>query len=425
MKIILLLIACIIVIFLLYSFAKNKYEEVKLSKEIQYGPFTIQAKVSNTKNFNMNYGRMTKNTNVAYDILYEGKPLTYSSGLQNNTGLPFLWAVYTLNGAPDPTLIAGSQSLYMIYLKKGVPEVEPLFIQSTDFASLQLLDSNNGQPGEYVEVFMKNETTHLDQLDRLEGGRFLMVSEHAILDVQTRKIWPMNKDNNPVENYSYPSPHGALAFSPDQKSIVFHAEFQSWNTQDDDLPDSEHALVVYYFEKDSGYVVRYDDTDTRMTNVNDINYEWFNTYFEWKKFPEGDRLELRSFKQLPYWSGKFDPKDHYYTLYPVKPEMLAVFLNFVFEQMAWTKSNIIKDETGEYTGHSYTIGSGDLKLDIGFKEDEQKLTFSKYLYDDKNTESDAVVKKIALAFNTELNEGKHQELFGRIFSETKKIRGVK
>jgi hypothetical protein len=105
--------------------------------------------------------------------------------------------------------------------------------------------------------------------------------------------------------------------------------------------------------------------------------------------------------------------------------MLAVFLNFVFEQMVWTKSNIIKDETGEYTGHSYTIGSGDLKLDIGFKEDEQKLTFSKYLYDDKNTESDAVVKKIALAFNAELNEGKHQELFGRIFSETKKIRGVK
>ncbi|MBK9718465.1 MAG: hypothetical protein IPO85_13330 [Saprospiraceae bacterium] len=425
MKIILLLIACIIVIFLLYSFAKNKYEEVKLSKEIQYGPFTIQAKVSKTKNFNMNYGRMTNNTNVAYHVLYNGKPITYSSGLQNNTGLPFLWAVYALKDAPDPTLIAGSQSLYMIYIRDGVPKVEPLLIQGTDFASLQFLDCKNGQPGDYSEVFMKSETTQLEELDRLEGGRFLMVSEHAILDVQTRKIWSMNKDNNPVENYSYPSPHGALAFSPDQKCIVFHAEFQSWNTQDENLPDSEHALVVYHFEKDSGYAVKYDDTDTRMTNVNDINYDWVNTYFEWKKFPEGDRLELRSFKQLPNWSGKFDPKDHYYTLYPVKPEMLAVFLNFVFEQMAWTKSNIIKDETGEYTGHSYTIGSEDLKLDIGFKEDEQKLTFSKYLYDDKNTESDAVVKKIALAFNAELNEGKHQELFGRIFSETKKIRGVK
>ena len=149
MKIILLLIACITVIFLLYSFAKNKYEEVKLSKEIQYGPFTIQAKVSKTKSFNMNYGRMTNNTNVAYHVLFNGKPITYSSGLQNNTGLPFLWAVYALKDAPDPTLIAGSQSLYMIYIKDGVPKVEPLLIQSTDFASLQFLDRKNGQPGDY------------------------------------------------------------------------------------------------------------------------------------------------------------------------------------------------------------------------------------------------------------------------------------
>ena len=46
-------------------------------------------------------------------------------------------------------------------------------------------------------------------------------------------LWclPPPKDNNPVENYSYPSPHGALAFSPDQKSIVFRAEFQSWNSR--------------------------------------------------------------------------------------------------------------------------------------------------------------------------------------------------
>lgn len=424
MKIILLLIACIIVIFLLYSFTKNKYEEVNLSKEIQYGPFTIQTSVSNTKNFNMNYGRMTNETNVAYHILYDGKPITYSSGLQNNTGLPFLWAVYTLNGAIDPTLIAGSQSLYMIYLKNGVPVVEPLLIQSTDFASLQFLDSNKGQPGDYVEVFMKNETTHLDQLDRLEGGRFLMVTEHAILDVQTRKIWSMNKDNNPVENYSYPSPHGALAFSPDQKSIVFHAEFQSWNTQDEHLPDSEHALVVYNFERDSGYAVKYDDTDTRMIDINDINYEWFNTYFEWKTIADGDRLQVRPFEKLPYWLGKYDHKDHYYTLYPVKPGMLPVFLDFVFEQMGWTKSNILSDETGEYTGHCYSLGSGDIKLGITFKEDEQKLTFSKHLYDEDNQVYETLVKKIAEAFNAELSKGKHQELFGRILSETKQIMGA-
>lgn len=59
------------------------------------------------------------------------------------------------------------------------------------------------------------------------------------------------------------------------------------------------------------------------------------------------------------------------------------FLDFVFGQMCWSKANIIEDNTGEYTRHSLTIGAGDVKLDVVFKEDEQKLTFSKYLYTDK------------------------------------------
>ena len=64
-----------------------------------------------------------------------------------------------------------------------------------------------------------------------------------------------------------------------------------------------------------------------------------------------------------------------------------------------------------------------MKLDIGYKEDEQILTFSNYLYGMKTPENEALVKKIADAFNKELLEGKHQEHFGRILSETKKIMG--
>ena len=253
-----------------------------------------------------------------------------------------MWAVYTVPDAPYPTLVDGSQSLYLIYLKNNQLLVEPLVEQSRDFASLQLLDSENGQPGLYLEVYMKNETVNLDHLDSLKGGRYLMIFEHAILDVKTYKIWEMNKDNYPVDNYSYPSPHGALAFSPDQKSIVFHAEFQSWNTQVEDLPESEHALVVYNFETDKGYAVKYDDTDTRMTNVQDIDYSWFTSYFEWEKLPEGDHLKFRQLKKLPNWTGKYDPKDSYYNLYPVKPGMLPAFLEFVLGQMGWTKENIKK-----------------------------------------------------------------------------------
>jgi hypothetical protein len=422
MKIALLLIAFIALAVYLYSAVKSK-RETSVSKEIQYGPFTVQVSAKTGKSFNVNYG-MVNSTSVVYSILYEGKPVVFPGALQNNTGLPFLWNVYALHGAPDPTLVAGSQSLYLIYLKNGAPVVEPILEQGYDFASLQFLDSNNGQPGAYSDVFMKNQATGLETLDTLKGGRYLMVSEHAVLDVQTRSIWHMNKNNDAVENYSFPSPHGALAFSPDQKSIVFNAEFQSWNSSDENLPDSEHALVVYNYEKDSGYAVKYDDTDTRMIAVQNIDQQWFNTYFEWEKSPAGDHLRLRTLKNLPNWTGKYDPRDNYYTIYPVKPGILPVFLDFVLGQMGWTKGNIIEDKTGEYEGRRITIGSGELKLDIGFQEDEQKLTFSQNLYANKTPEYEALVKKIADAFDAELRAGKYQEHFGRIVREVKRIRGV-
>jgi hypothetical protein len=245
------------------------------------------------------------------------------------------------------------------------------------------------------------------------------VSGHVVMDMQTRKCMPFNRDNNPVDNYSYPQPNGALAFSPDHKKIVFNAAFQSWNTQPADLPDSEHALVVYDYEADTGYTVLYDDTDTRMKNISDINLDWFNTYFEWNT--NGDTLSLKKWNKLPEWTGSYVEKDNYYYLYPVKTGMVPVFKDFVLRQMGWSAANILSDTTAEYTGHTIGLGSGATKLDIVFREDEQKISFSKNLYENDNPAYKILIQKIARAFDGELRSGKHQEHFGRIINETKRI----
>jgi hypothetical protein len=99
-----------------------------IEKDIAYGPFTIRATATKSKQFNINYG-MVSQTDVAYTILHNGKPVAFPDALQRNTGLPYLWRVYALPGAPDPTLIAGSQSLYLIYLKNGAPVVESILEQ--------------------------------------------------------------------------------------------------------------------------------------------------------------------------------------------------------------------------------------------------------------------------------------------------------
>ncbi len=392
-------------------------------KDISYGPFIIRAKVSSGRQIDINYG-MVNRTHVAYSILYQGKPIEFSSGLQNNTGLPYLWNVYIVAEAKQPTLIAGSQNLYLIYIDEGNPIVEPLLKQSHDFASLQFLDSEQGQPGQYQEVYSKNDTINLDQLNRLEGGRYLMIGEQTILDIHTFQKWGFHENNEAIDNYSFPVPHGALAFAPDQKSIVFLAAFQSWNAQDEDLPDSENALVVYDFVNDTGYVVKFDNTATRLINISEANLQWFNRFFKWNQINGTYQLELIQNQKPPYWTGRYNSDDNYYTLYPVKPGMLPVFLDFVLNQLGWSKASIVRDETNEYTGHCLDLENDNIKLDIRFKEDEQTLSFSKNLYVEDSLKYHLLVKKIATIFDSELQAGKYQDHFGQILSETKRIRGM-
>jgi hypothetical protein len=387
-----------------------------IEKKLTYGPFTIQKIATTRKVFNLNYGRVNQTT-IAYTILYKGQPIRFPSSLETNTGLPFLWKVYALPEAPYPTLIAGSQSLYLISIKDEKTVLEPLLEQSSDFASVQFLDSENGQPGRFQEVYMENDAQDLGTLAQLKGGRLLMIGEKVVLDVSTGKKWRFNAQNNALDNYSFPSPHGALAFSPDQTSIVFNAEFQGWNTQEEQQRDSTHGVTVYNFIQDKGYVVPYSDTETRMINVQEIDQHWLNTFFEWRQDPNGQfQLQLRQFKTLPPWTGRYNPQDGYYTLYPVKPEILPVFLKFVLQQMNWTDANILEDKTTEYTGRTLILGSGELKFDLQFKEDEQKLIFSKHIYAENKPEYLSLVRNIAAAFDKELLFEKHQECFGRIGS---------
>lgn len=402
-----------------YMLRKGKgTDSSSLQKEIAYGPFVIRADARTVTSYNANYG-MGKQTNIVYSVWHEGKLVEFPSSLQKNTGLAFLWRVYVLPDSPTPTLLAGSQSLYLIYIKDGQPIVEPVVEQSSDFASVQFLDSKAGQPGPFMEVFSKSDKHDMDQLDTLKGGRYLLVCGHLVMDIQTSKSWYFNRDNNPVDNYSYPQPNGAIAFSPDHKKIVFNSAFQSWNTEESKLPDSEHAIVVYDYEIDKGYKVLYDDTDARMKNISDINLDWFNTYFEWNT--NGDTLSLKKWDKLPNWTGSFKETDNYYYLYPVKAGMLPVFKDFVLHQMGWNEANVLSDKTTEYTGRTLELGNDATKLDIVFKEDEQQITFSRNLYEEDTPEYKMAVQKIAKAFDDELMSGKHQENFGRIVSETKRI----
>ena len=143
---ILLWVGVIVVIGVILFYVLRKTmgaDATSTQKEIAYGPFVIRVEARTGKTYNINYG-MTTQTSISYSIWFEGKPVEFPSALQTNTGLPYLWMVYALPDAPTPTLLAGSQSLYLIYIKDGQPIVEPVIEQRTDFASVQFLDSEGG-----------------------------------------------------------------------------------------------------------------------------------------------------------------------------------------------------------------------------------------------------------------------------------------
>lgn len=391
---------------------------VRQTKKVEVGPFTIQADAATAKTFNINYG-FVDGTSVAYSIWYGGKPIQPPERLESNTGLPYLWKVYEVKGTSEPTLIAGSQSLFMVKLRNGQIEVTPLFKQFSDFATLQFLDSQSGQPDGERTVFSCNRVDEMDQIEVLDGGRLLLVCGTTVVDIESCKQWSFSKSGRTLDNYSFPNPAGALAFSPDRKSIVFSGEFQTWNTQSKDY--IKHALVVFDFENDSGYTVPFDQSELRLRSFENITRSWFESRFEWvQDESKMDRLRVRPHDKPYPWLGEYKSRDNYYYLYPIKKEMFELFLDFVLNHLGWTRDTIVTDETKVYAGRTVTLEKDGTKLDINFREDDRVISLSKHLYLPHGTEESkyiSIVKKIGDDFDKLLNEGKYQEHFNKVVQE--------
>ena len=151
------------------------------------GPFTIETITQTGKAFNANYG-MVNQTTISYAVKYKGEPLKMSDNLETNTGLPGIWRVFFLKDAPTPSLILGSQSLYLVTIENDKPVIKTLFEQGSDFASIQWLDSEEGQPGMYREVYSSDQA---DTEVELSGGRYMAISHAVILDTKTFQIYPL------------------------------------------------------------------------------------------------------------------------------------------------------------------------------------------------------------------------------------------
>ncbi|MBK8705091.1 MAG: hypothetical protein IPN33_17030 [Saprospiraceae bacterium] len=190
-------------------------------KTVLHGPFTIQMETHHSKYFNMNVGRRVTHSYLRYQILYQNEPVVFPEALQSNTGFSHLWRVYILGGAPTPTLLAGSQSMYLISEKDGKAVLIPVDEQSTDFAGMQMLDAEDGQPAKASQVFMGEPG---DSVDTIGGGDYLMISQHVVLHIPDLRMYRFNQNNQSIDEYYFMGNHrGAIAFSPDKSGSFLMA----------------------------------------------------------------------------------------------------------------------------------------------------------------------------------------------------------
>lgn len=375
-------------------------------KNVAHGPFTIQMEKFSTRSYNMNYGMVT-NVSIKYSILYKGNPVQFSKNLQNNTGYSHVWRVYILADAPTPTLIAGSQSLYLIREENGNMVVKPLDEQGYDFASLQFLDADIGKPDKSFRVFMANDQDGDGKVESLKGGEYLLVNQHTVLHVPTLKQYVMNKDNNLVDNYSFQNDAGAIAFSPDKKWIAFTGEFATYNTNEE--PKYENAIVVYNYETDKGYTVPFSKINTRLKNQFYINKTWFETYFEWTQQNSAYKLQLKKLTKQPYWLGAYEDEGKVYELNYAKPEIQKTLIDFILKRYNLSEDAI--KPGSEYSTDELNVMVNGLKLAVWYRKEDKQLIFMKNVYEPESEAYIPMIHQIGDAFNKALNEGKYQNHF--------------
>ncbi len=376
---------------------KNKKATIE---NIDYAPFTIQKQTMQKKNFNWNFGHSVSYTSTMYTVLYKGQPVTFPSPLEQNTGLPGLWKAYILKDAPQPAILAGSQSMFLITEEKKQIKIRTLSEVSSGFSDLQWLDSENGQPSRNNKLTISDDAEYSCVL---EGGQYLLINGSAVFHISDLTLHPFNKHSSLLDGY-YASK--AVAFSPDKREVVFEA------SRSVGVTSYEYALIAFDYKKDEAYVVPFNQTDTRMESIWDINPHWLNTFFEWQKTENGSfKLKKRELDKLPPWQGKFSDDGNFFSLKPAKREMTEAILGFVTEYLQIKDLDIVDElkykSKATYVHFRYR-GS---KFTIGYFEEQKSAHFSTYLYDEISDESREIVKKVGNAFNKELNKGKYNTFF--------------
>jgi hypothetical protein len=155
---------------------------------VEHGSFSIQRIVQTEKGSGsvQNKKYNTRSYLIEYRVLYKGRKVKFPAPLQQGSSYNFPWRVYILKDAPSPTLLAGSQNMFLISEEAGKPKIIRLNQHDAKFGSIQWLDSNNGLPGDEKQILDLQKRRLARQL--ISSGGRKTFTDQPIYCVEYRNV---------------------------------------------------------------------------------------------------------------------------------------------------------------------------------------------------------------------------------------------
>ncbi len=376
---------------------------------VAHGPFEIVAagRRIGAGGFPNNGGNPFETIEVtSFRVRHAGQPVTVTHGASTITSF---WRVVRLPDAPQPTLLASTTDFHLITDDQGTLVTRSFGDPSTDMAEYQWLDSEGGQPG--MPAMFGIEQVRQQGME-LRGGRWLRLSHHTILDVQTLRVfairpWIEGGKGVPLRGLNGGSVR-AIALSPGQTQYVTIGYGYDYDG------DGEHyeGLLVVDIPSGDAYGLPLDRKRTHYYELDDATPVWLEHYFRWTREPGGrERLVARPDAPPLPWTGRivaFSAGDIEYRLRPVHAGMRAVLHRFLLDELHATVAPNWMDPKRDSDG-TFRIAGCPGVVATGMTDDHVSLFVPSM--PTGRPECMATVRRVAAAFDAELASGKYQELF--------------
>ncbi|MEO8200133.1 MAG: hypothetical protein ABI679_06410 [Gemmatimonadota bacterium] len=327
-----------------------------------------------------------------FSLRYQGKPFAFDgkSGMFGDDTAHYetMNAVVTFPSGESAFVVNvgdpnNSSFFYLIREVNGSP-VAQFAGESSGDVSVDFLD-----PVAKDSSVIRNVAVHRS---RLHGGRWLLLGQFSVLDVEKMELYRFAYHPNASLNQFKPP----ITMSPDKRSFVRFGYGES--------PANVPVLIVFVFADSTSYTVPIERGVARFNQWEDIDLAWLDHYYEWQSDSTGHArlLPRANVTPLPYQGRLTVESDGYreYNVLPVKPEMKDSLVAFLIREY-----KAERQPPPQYDGGAVELRIGEQVVNVMITNDTHAG-----IWMDRGSDS-KLVEEIGKRFDEELKGGTYDHLF--------------